>query len=66
MKITPVSVDADRTDPGAITSQLVFILYYRTVCYGDRSVGADRTDLSAIKSGDAQKKRNLNFMNQKV
>ena len=45
-----MSVDADRTDPGAITSELVFILYYRTVCYGDRSVDADRTDLSAMTS----------------
>ena len=32
-----------------MTSELVF-LYYRTVCYGDRSVDTNRTDLSVMTS----------------
>jgi hypothetical protein len=32
-----------------MTSNLVFI-HYRTVCYGDRSVDTNRTDLSVMTS----------------
>jgi hypothetical protein len=34
-----------------MTSEIIFIFYYRTVCYGDRSVDADRTNTSVMTSG---------------
>jgi hypothetical protein len=33
-----------------MTSELIFIFYYRTVCYGDRSVDTDRTNTSVMTS----------------